>query len=116
MADETDLRRHKDAKQERHAGCVRCLPRSLRFLTKLYSPYAKEYFKAEQAVGATRRAGQVFSWPAGRWVKKAESAFNFPNLLSVITTCLSRRLKDVELVLRYADETPEQRFPLDAIQ
>ncbi len=57
-----------------------------------------------------------FLGPAGRWVKKAESAFNFPNLLSVITTCLSRRLKDVELVLRYADETPEQRFPLDAIQ
>jgi len=54
--------------------------------------------------------------PAGRWVKKAEAAFNFPNLLNAINTCLGRRLKDVELILRYDGGMPDRCIPLDAIQ
>ena len=57
-----------------------------------------------------------FWGPAGRQVKRAEAAFNFPNLLNAINACLGRSLKDVELVLRYDGEVPERRIPLDAIQ
>jgi hypothetical protein len=57
-----------------------------------------------------------FLSPAGRWVKKTEAAFHFPNLLSAINTCFGRRLKDVELILHYGQNLPEQRFPLDMIQ
>ena len=56
-----------------------------------------------------------FWGPAGRWVNRAEAAFNFPNLLNAINTCLGRSLKDVELVLRYDGEAPDLRIPLDAI-
>ena len=57
-----------------------------------------------------------FLSPTGRWVKKAEAAFNFPNLLNAINTCLLRGLKDVELILRFEGNIPERRIPLDAIQ
>ncbi|MGO8701562.1 MAG: hypothetical protein ACLQVY_28085 [Limisphaerales bacterium] len=57
-----------------------------------------------------------FWGPAGRWVKRAEAAFNFPNLLNAINTCLGRSLKDVELILRYDGRVPDRRIPLDAIQ
>jgi len=57
-----------------------------------------------------------FWGPAGRWVKKAEAAFNFPNLLNAINTCLGRSLKDVELILRYEGAVPDRHIPLDAIQ
>jgi hypothetical protein len=57
-----------------------------------------------------------FLSPAGRWVKRAEAAFNFPNLLNAINTCLGRGLKNVELILRFDGNAPERRIPLDDIQ
>jgi hypothetical protein len=57
-----------------------------------------------------------FLSPAGRWVKRAEAAFNFPNLLNAINTCLLRGLKDVELILRFDGDKPDCHIPLDVIQ
>jgi hypothetical protein len=57
-----------------------------------------------------------FLSPAGRWVKRAEAACHFPNLLNAINTCLARGLKDVELILRFDGDTPDYRVPLDTIQ
>ncbi|MGA2174462.1 MAG: hypothetical protein ABSH38_05720 [Verrucomicrobiota bacterium] len=57
-----------------------------------------------------------FLSPAGRWVKRAEAASNFPNLLNAINTCLGRGLKDVELILRFEGHKPDHRIPLDAIE
>jgi len=57
-----------------------------------------------------------FLSPAGRWVKKAEAACNFPNLLNAINTCLGRGLKNVELILRFKGNKPERRIPLDSVQ
>jgi hypothetical protein len=57
-----------------------------------------------------------FLSPAGRWVKKAEAALNFPNLLNAINTCLGRRLKDVELILHFGENVPVRHIPLDSIQ
>jgi hypothetical protein len=56
-----------------------------------------------------------FLSPAGRWVKRAEEAVNFPNLLSAINTCLARGLKNVELILRFEGDLPERCIPLDSI-
>jgi hypothetical protein len=52
----------------------------------------------------------------GSWVKCAEGALTFPNLLNAINTCLGRRLKNVELILRFKEDMPDRRIPLDAIQ
>jgi len=57
-----------------------------------------------------------FLSPAGRWVKASENAFNFPNLLNAINTCFARQLKDVELVVRFDGNQPDQRIPFNAIQ
>jgi hypothetical protein len=57
-----------------------------------------------------------FLSPAGRWVKKAEAAFNFPNQLNAINTCLARGLKNVELILRFDGDLPDRCIPLDGIQ
>ncbi|HEY3860339.1 MAG TPA: hypothetical protein VGO59_00505 [Verrucomicrobiae bacterium] len=57
-----------------------------------------------------------FLGPAGRWVKEAEAALNFPNLLNAINTCLGKELKNVELILRFDGSRPDQRIPLDALQ
>jgi len=57
-----------------------------------------------------------FLSPAGRWVKRAEAALNFPNLLNAINTCLARRLHNVELILRFEGDAPDRRIPLDNIQ
>jgi hypothetical protein len=57
-----------------------------------------------------------FLSPAGRWVKRAEAAFNFPNSLNAINTCLGRGLKNVELILQFDGKRPEHRVPLDAIE
>lgn len=92
-----------------------CLTRCLRNLRSLYSLMSNNTSTPSKLLVRHIAMGK-FLGPAGRWVKKAESALNFPNLLSVINTCLSRRLKDVELILRYDDQTPERRFPLNAIQ
>jgi hypothetical protein len=56
-----------------------------------------------------------FLSPAGRWVKRAEAAFNFPNLLNAINTCLARELQNVELILHFDGNKPERRIPLDAV-
>ena len=57
-----------------------------------------------------------FLSPAGHWVKRAEAAFNFPNLLNAINTCLGRELKDVELILHFDGKRTDQRLLLNAIQ
>ena len=57
-----------------------------------------------------------FLSPAGRWVKRAEAALNFPNLLNAINTCLARGLKNVELILRFEGDAPDRCIPLDSIQ
>lgn len=57
-----------------------------------------------------------FLSPAGRWVKRAEAALNFPNLLNAINTCVGRGLKDVELILRFEGRRPDCHIPLAAIQ
>lgn len=62
-----------------------------------------------------RRAGSnKFLKATGRWTKKVEAAFNFPNLLSAIHTCLAKELRDVELVLRF-DDSDERCYPLDGV-
>jgi hypothetical protein len=113
---ETELRRRKDAKDERLGGgsadvspagatpspdYIVLMPRN--------APMPSKLLVRHVALGK-------FLGPAGRWVKRAESAFNFPNLLNAINTCLGRRLKDVELILRYDDGMPDRCIPLDAIQ
>jgi hypothetical protein len=61
-----------------------------------------------------RRAGSnKFLRSTGRWTKKAEAAFNFPNLLNAIHTCLAKGLKDVELVLRSEGDSVERCYPFD---
>jgi hypothetical protein len=57
-----------------------------------------------------------FLSPAGRWVKRAEAAFYFPNLLNAINTCLGRGLEDVELILRFGGGRPDRHIPLAALQ
>ena len=37
----------------------------------------------------------------GRWTKKAEAAFQFPNLINAIHACLGKGLREVELILRF---------------
>jgi hypothetical protein len=54
--------------------------------------------------------------PAGRWVKRVEAAFNFPNPLNAINTCLGRGLKGVELILHFGEAAPDCRIPMDALQ
>ncbi len=56
-----------------------------------------------------------FLGPAGRWVKRAEAAFNFPNLLNAINTCLAGELQHVELILHFDGDRTDHRIPLDAI-
>jgi hypothetical protein len=56
-----------------------------------------------------------FLSPAGRWVKTAEAACNFPNLLSAINTCLARGFKDAELILQFDGAHPDRRIPLNTI-
>ena len=57
---------------------------------------------------------QKFLKSTGRWTKRVEAAFHFPNVINAIHTCLARGLKDVELVLRYGDGIHERRLPLNA--
>ena len=57
-----------------------------------------------------------FLTPAGRWVRRAEKACNFPNLLNAINTCLGRGLKNVELIMRFEGNKPDHCIRLDAIE
>jgi hypothetical protein len=49
----------------------------------------------------------------GRWTKRAEAAFNFPNLINAIHTCLAKDIKEAELILRFEGEAEDRSFPLD---
>lgn len=51
----------------------------------------------------------------GRWTKRAEAALNFPSLLTAVHACLARGLKEVELVLRYSDDTADRCFRLSCV-
>jgi hypothetical protein len=51
----------------------------------------------------------------GRWTKKIEAAFHFPNLINAIHTCLARGLKDVELILRYEGDSRDRCFRLNGV-
>jgi hypothetical protein len=51
----------------------------------------------------------------GRWTKKIEAAFHFPNLVNAIHTCLARGLKDVELILRYEGDATDRRYRLNGV-
>ena len=57
-----------------------------------------------------------FLSPTGGWVKSAEAALNFPNLLNAINTCLGRELKDVELILCFDGNMPDHHIPITAMQ
>jgi hypothetical protein len=60
-----------------------------------------------------RRSGTAkFLRATGRWTKKAEAAFNFPSLLSLVNMCLAKGLTDVELILRYEGDAEDRCFPL----
>jgi hypothetical protein len=61
-------------------------------------------------------ARNKFLSPSGRWVKRAEAALNFPNLLNAINTCLGRGLKDVEFILRFEGNRPDCHISLNVIQ
>lgn len=52
---------------------------------------------------------------SGGWTKEANAAFNFPNSLSAINTCLAQGLKEVELVLRFEGDTNDRNFRLNCI-
>jgi hypothetical protein len=49
----------------------------------------------------------------GRWTKKVDAAFNFPNPLNAIHTCLEKEMKGVELILRFEGDAVEHCIPLD---
>ncbi len=56
-----------------------------------------------------------FLSPAGRWVKKAEEALRFPNILNAVNTCLGRGFRNVELIVRFDGNTPDRRLSMDSI-
>ena len=49
----------------------------------------------------------------GRWTRKAEAAFNFPNPINAVHTCLGKGIKEVELVLRFEGDVEDRCVPLD---
>lgn len=61
-----------------------------------------------------RKGSNKFFKATGRWTKKVEAAFNFPNLFNAVHTCLAKGLRDVELVLRF-DDSDERSYPLDGV-
>jgi len=75
----------------------------------------KNYFAPSKLL-VRRVSRNKFLSPAGRWVKRAEAAFNFPNPLNAINTCLARGLKNVELILCFDGNAPDHCIPLDGIQ
>jgi hypothetical protein len=86
-------------------------------------PLPKVYFRFMQTDNPTPSKLLVrhvslnkFLSPAGRWVKRAEAAFNFPNLLNAINTCFGRGLQDVELIFRFEGNRPDRRIPLNALE
>lgn len=59
-----------------------------------------------------RTGSNKFLKATGRWTKRAEAAFNFPNLVSVVHTCLVKRLKEVEVILRFDGDAEDRSYPL----
>jgi hypothetical protein len=55
---------------------------------------------------------QKFLRATGRWTKKAEAAFNFPNTVNALHTCLAVGAKEVEFILRFEGETADRRVQL----
>src|SRR5436190_20920745 len=49
----------------------------------------------------------------GRWTRKVEHAFNFPNPLNAIHTCLLHGFSEVEFVFRRGRD--EQSFPVRCV-
>ena len=50
---------------------------------------------------------------SGRWTRRIEAAFRFPNLLNAINACLAFGLEEIELVVRYAENCPEICYRLN---
>jgi hypothetical protein len=58
-----------------------------------------------------RRAGQnKFLSATGRWTRKAEAAFNFPNLLNAIHMCMAKGMRDAEIIVRYDGDQDDRRY------
>jgi hypothetical protein len=55
---------------------------------------------------------QKFLQSSGRWTRKAEAAFNFPNTVNAIHTSLASGAKEVELILRFEGRSEDVRLSL----
>ena len=53
---------------------------------------------------------QKFLKPAGGWTKEAEAAWNFPNPVNAIHTCMAKGLRQVELVVRFEGDSGDRRL------
>lgn len=45
---------------------------------------------------------------SGRWTKRVETAWNFPNPLNAIYMCLAKNVKEPELILRYENDVMDR--------
>ena len=69
--------------------------------------------KAEPIKLLVRHARSAkFLKSTGHWTRRSEAAFNFPNVVNAIHTCLASGIKEVELVLRFEGDTDDRRLPL----
>ena len=60
-----------------------------------------------------RRTGsKKFFKSSGRWTRKPDQAFDFPNLLNAVHTCMAKGWHDVELILRYDGDARDRRIAL----
>ncbi len=63
-----------------------------------------------------KKAGtREFFSASGRWTHRMDMAINFPNLLTVIHTCLAEGLDQVEVLIR-SDGEADDCFPLNLTQ
>ena len=69
--------------------------------------------KAEPTKLLVRHARRAkFLKSTGHWTRNSEAAFNFPNVVNAIHTCLAIGINEVELVLRFEGDTNDRRLPL----
>jgi hypothetical protein len=69
--------------------------------------------KAEPTKLLVRHArSEKFLKSTGHWTRRSEAAFNFPNVINAIHTCLGSGIKEVELILRFEGDTNDRRLPL----
>ena len=59
-----------------------------------------------------RIRSKKFFKSTGRWTRKPEQAFDFPNLLNAVHTCMAKGWSDVELILRYDGDQRDRRIAL----